>query len=104
MLTAPPSTGSGSPPSWRGILAGGWGPEVNRRITPELAGNTNLKLNSQQALKDHPRAGGEYKALDAGKMPAQGSPPSWRGIPGQRLGTGMARRITPELAGNTCAW
>jgi len=92
---------NGSPPSWRGILAGSQCARIHRGITPELAGNTPLLQIGHHRPADHPRAGGEYGCGQVAQVEGAGSPPSWRGIHFRHQYPADTNRITPELAGNT---
>ena len=71
------------------------------RITPALAGNTQLQLLDYAGPQDHPRTRGEHYDLQVREQQDLGSPPHSRGTLSFHPSIVIFIRITPALAGNT---
>ena len=72
------------------------------RITPALAGNTQLQLLDYAGPQDHPRTRGEHYDLQVREQQDLGSPPHSRGTLCLYSSGHFGFAITPALAGNTC--
>ncbi len=91
----------GTPPRWRGRLAGGVGRYQPVGNTPALAGTTRAAARRSPAGREHPRAGGDDFTRAAREHIEPGTPPRWRGRRHQREGAVSDDRNTPALAGTT---
>ena len=96
-----PAMSVGSPPRLRGKLMEEIGNKTQGRITPALAGKTDMSINNVLPPEDHPRACGENKNSKAFTVLYIGSPPRLRGKPKRENRVSRDIRITPALAGKT---
>ncbi len=92
---------NGTPPRWRGGRHGLLGGSARGRNTPALAGRTPTRTGSRAGTAEHPRAGGEDDVLPVTELPADGTPPRWRGGPKITASCLRIPRNTPALAGRT---
>ena len=91
----------GSSPLSRGIHGSAVAGEINSRIIPALAGNTQSFFVLIPSHKDHPRSRGEYAVMEFEALVCAGSSPLSRGIhPRTKVPRSMTG-IIPALAGNT---
>ena len=99
--TAAYSPSAGSSPLARGLpVTGGDGFEWGG-IIPARAGFTVCDVAGLALSEDHPRSRGVYSGLPGNATSTPGSSPLARGLPGERLGQDVARRIIPARAGFT---
>ena len=91
----------GSPPRMRGILRAGRFRRRKAGITPAHAGNTLADGFIGAAIRDHPRACGEYAMPELRETDRMGSPPRMRGIRQYVEDEDGHLGITPAHAGNT---
>ena len=91
---------SGSSPHGRGTLIAAALPRRARRIIPARAGNASDGGAEGGLPTDHPRTGGERRAIDRHLNPGHGSSPHGRGTHLLPVEQSPPRRIIPARAGN----
>ena len=91
----------GSPPRMRGKLRACLAVAQGRRITPAHAGKTAEVDANERAFRDHPRACGENRRIQACRFRLKGSPPRMRGKLDQLHCRAQCAGITPAHAGKT---
>ena len=95
----------GSPPHGRGKVAGHLHRAVKFGITPAWAGKRRKIFYRKYVYRDHPRVGGEKRALCRAESTVMGSPPRGRGKANWHCVRRPALRITPAQAGKrTRSW
>ena len=99
------SVGAGSPPHRRGKGHGCHQTAVVVGITPAWAGKRKEYGIGGHSHEDHPRVGGEKRALCRAESTVMGSPPRGRGKANWHCVRRPALRITPAQAGKrTRSW
>ena len=93
----------GSPPRGRGKVLCTYCRFFAHRITPAWAGKSWQLKTPNTPTRDHPRVGGEKRALLCRMSPAPGSPPRGRGKACRRVWRPSRSRITPAWAGKSAA-
>ncbi len=92
----------GSSPRVRGKLSAIGSRDVQRRIIPARAGQTQAVKDKADAAADHPRACGANAVLRGGYRIGSGSSPRVRGKPWLPPEQAAPFRIIPARAGQTC--
>ena len=92
---------TGSPPHGRGKVCARIRIAPVRGITPAWAGKRHLRRRTAWNRRDHPRVGGEKRALFGELVYPLGSPPRRRGKDGNEVQLIAAEGITPAWAGKS---
>ena len=91
----------GSPPRGRGKGMTSWGGVLKDRITPAWAGKSSRLALPHGLPPDHPRVGGEKRAVLSALSFSRGSPPRGRGKVVRPDVVAKAAGITPAWAGKS---